>query len=353
VSIYYKRLDITTLDANGGRVIPVGGGLHVVERPGFEYNPNFAIIAGPDGFREDKISNDDWTPMASIQYLLGESAWLDQGSFYLTYSEGFLSGGLSESPTGGLEPFEPEEVTNYELGFKLDLMQRRLRLNGALFYTDYKNRQLTTLVINPEVGSPSSATINAAKSTIQGFELESTWLPTDNLMIGFNATITDGDIKEFMDEQLTIADPSVPVAADCVRANLTVLQVDACPNDRSAENLPRLAKQSYLLSAQYNLETAYGTFSPRVQASWKFDMEFCFDALSCTTGLWLEDKQFELSARLGWVSRDERWVGSLFGTNLTNEDYINGGIALVESSGTGGFGVAPPRMYGAELQYRF
>ncbi|PLW81957.1 hypothetical protein CWI75_12740 [Kineobactrum sediminis] len=345
------EIDTSTLDANGGPVTPLGGGLFVVQRPGFEYNPAFGFDVA--GERQRKVSNSDITPMASIQYLIEGNTWIDQGSLYLTYSEGFLSGGLSESPTGELERFEPEEVESWEFGFKLDLLDRRLRLNGAFFYTDYTNRQLTTLVINPEVQSPSPATINAAESVIKGFELESTWLATDNLVIGFNATITDGDIKEFMDEQITIADTSVPAVPGCVRANLTILQVDSCPNDRSSENLPRLAEQTYLLSAQYNWETAYGVITPRIQASWKFDLEFCFDALSCTTGLWNEDKQYELSARVGWVSPDERWSGSLFGTNLTDEEYLNGGTALVESSGIGGFAVAPPRMYGMELEYRF
>lgn len=351
LSVQDYAIDTATLDANGGSAIPLGGGLYVVQRPDFEYNPAFLLQESE--VRQRKVSNSDVTPMASIQYLIGESDWLDQGSFYLTYSEGFLSGGLSESSTGELEQFEPEVVENIELGFKLDLLDRRLRLNGAFFHSDYTNRQLTTLVIDPAVNSPTPATINAASSTIKGFELESTWLATDNLVIGLNATFTDGEINEFMDEQITIADTSVPAAPGCVRADLSLLQVDSCPNDRSSENLPRLPEQSYLLSAQYSLETAWGTFLPRIQASWKFDMEFCFDAFSCTTGLWFEDEQFELSARVGWMSTDERWSASLYGTNLTNEDYINGGIALVESSGTGGFAVAPPRMYGAELQYRF
>ena len=344
-------VDPSTLDVNGGPATGLGGGLYAVQRPGFEYNPAFFLQE--EGVRQGKVSNNDITPMASIQYLIGESDWLDQGSLYLTYSEGFLSGGLSESSNGELERFEPEEVENIELGFKLDLLDRRLRLNGAFFYSDYTNRQLTTLVIDPEVNSPTPATINAASSTIKGFELESTWLATDNLVIGFNASFTDGEIKEFMDTQITIADTSVPPAADCVRANLSIIEVDSCPNDRSNENLPRLPEQSYLLSAQYMLDTAWGTFTPRIQASWKMDMEFCFDALSCATGLWFEDEQFELSARLGWMSMDERWTAALFGTNLTDEAYINGGTALVESTGTGGIAVAPPRMYGAELQYRF
>lgn len=344
-------IDPTTLDLNGGPVTPLGGGLYAVQRPSFEYNPDFGFTHVD--LAEGKTSNSDVTPMASLQYLIGESDWIDQGSLYLTYSEGFLSGGLSETPTGELEEFEPEEVENWELGFKLDLMDRRLRVNGALFSTDYKNRQLTTLVINPETSSPSGATINAAKSSIDGLELETNFLATDKLLLTFNMTLADGDIEEFDDTQIGIADTSMPPAPGCIRADLSLLQVDACPNDRSDENLPRLAEQTYLLAAQYTVETGIGTFLPRIQASWKMDMEFCFDSASCRSGLWFEDEQFELSARLTWISRDENWVGSLYGTNLTDEEYIVGGTALVESEGVGGVAYAPPRMYGAELEYRF
>ena len=109
----------------------MGGGLYSVSRPGFSYNPNydFQLEDAPDG----KVSNDDFTPMASIQYLMEEGEIIDTGSVYFTYAEGFLSGGLSEAPRGDLEEFEPEEVENWELGFKLDMLDRRLRVNGAVF----------------------------------------------------------------------------------------------------------------------------------------------------------------------------------------------------------------------------
>ncbi len=343
--------DPATLDANGGPAIPVGGGLYAVQRPDFVFNPNFAFIE--NDIASDKVDNSDVTPMASLQYMIDEIGWIDQGSLYVTYSEGFLSGGLSEAPTGDLEEFEPEEVENWELGFKLDLADRRLRINGALFFTDYINRQLTTLVINPETNSPSGATINAAKSSIDGLELETTWLATDNLVLTFNMTLADGDIQEFDDTQILLADTSVAPGPGCTRSNLSLVVVDACPNDRSDENLPRLAEETYLLAAQYTLETSVGTFLPRVQASWKLDMDFCFDSSSCRSGLWYEDEQFELSARLTWISPGENWVGSIYGTNLTDEDYKVGGTALVESEGVGGIAYAPPRMYGAELEYRF
>ena len=52
-----------------------------------------------------------------------------------------------------------------------------------------------------------------------------------------------------------------------------------------------------------------------------------------------------------WLSNDGKWVGAIYGKNLTDEDYIIGGSALAENAGVGGFVANPPRMYGAELKY--
>jgi len=339
-----------TLDSNGGPVAPVGGGLYFVQRPGFTYNPDFSFEFLD--YTSNSTTNDDIAPMASVQYLIESVGWVDSGSLYLTYSEGFLSGGLSESSTGDLEVFEPEEVDNWELGVKLDMLGRRLRVNAALFHSDYSNRQLTTLKINPNTGSPAPETVNAKSSTIMGIELETNWLATPNLLLSFNMTLNDGEIETFDDEQLLLAtEPAVPDG--CTRTSLTIVLVDSCPNDRSDENLPRLPEQSYLLAAEYSWQSPVGMVVPRIQASWKLDIDFCFDSASCRTGQWLEDEQFDLSARVTWISADEKWVGALYGTNLTDEDYLVGGTALIESSGVGGYAVATPRMYGAELKYQF
>jgi len=340
-----------TLDANGGAVTPIANGLYSVDRSVFEYNPAFEY-----GFREsfdDSISNDDTNIMASLQYLIDANGWIDGGSAYLTYSEGFLSGGLSEAPTGRLETFEPEEVENWELGVKLDLFDRRFRVNAALFNSDYSNRQLTTIVINPEILSPAPATLNAAESTIRGIEFETTWLPSANWQIQFNATFNDGDIKEFDDILLTVAQPGTAPGAGCDRFDLTLIQIDSCANDRSGENLPRLPEATYFLAVQYTWDSPFGLITPRVQAMVKQDIEYCFDASSCASGLWLEDEQFDVGARINWISRDGKWTGALFGTNLTDEDYIVGGVAIVDSAGIGGWNAANPRMYGAELRYSF
>ena len=87
--------------------------------------------------------------------------------------------------------------------------------------------------------------------------------------------------------------------------------------------------------------------------SYKEDIDFCFDAASCETGRWLEDEQFLLDARISWVSPNERWVGAIYGNNLTDEDFIVGGTALVESQGVGGYAWNIQRSYGAEIEFRF
>jgi iron complex outermembrane receptor protein len=341
-----------TLDANGGLVLPAFTGAWVVDRSVFEYNPQFSF--GFSDFTKADVGDDDTSFMGSVQYLIDEAGAIDGGSVYLTYSEGFLSGGLSEAPSGDLDTFEPEEVENWELGIKLDLLDRRLRVNAALFNADYTNRQLTTLVINPRTQSPAPDTINAAKSTIRGLELETTWLATDKLELTFNATFNDSDIDEFDDIQLRTVERGSEPAPECFsRTDLAFVVVDECHKDRSNENLPRLPEETYFLAAQYSLETAAGTFIPRIQASYKKDIDYCFDATSCETGMWLEDEQFDLSARLTWISSDGNWIGAVYGSNLTEETNIVGGTALTESAGVGGYAYTAPRMYGAELKYSF
>jgi iron complex outermembrane receptor protein len=340
-----------TLDKNGGFVVPVFNGAWAVDRSVFEYNPEFSYALNDR--TDESVSDSDTSYMASIQYLIDEWRWINTGSVYLTYSQGFLSGGLSEAPSGKLETFEPEEVENWELGFKLDMFDRRVRVNGALFYSDYTDRQLTTIVVNPVTNSPAGATINADSSSIAGLELETTWLATANLEVSFNATFNDGDIDKYEDSQITIADPAVAPAEGCVRTDLSLIMVDQCPNDRSNENLPRLPEETYFLALQYTLQSEWGTFIPRIQGSLKKDVDYCFDSLSCDTGLWLEDEQYDLSARVTWLSSDGKWMGAIWGSNLTDEDHLVGGTALVESAGVGGTAAAAPLMYGADLKYSF
>ena len=368
-------LDPNTLSTVPGPVIPVGAGVFLLPEAG-SYNTAY-------GFREDLAeetrgseSATEFTPMASIQYLWEGNGFVNSGTAYFTFSQGFLSGGLSEAPraspdldgdgltddTDGdgipngadFDRFVPEEVTNFELGVKLDAWDNRLRMNAALFYTDYDNRQLTTIVINPVTNSPAGATFNAKSSSITGFELETTILPFGQMEITLNASIYDGKIKEYEDIRLSLVD--VPAGQDCVADGIGVQIGPGCvlsqTIDRSDEDLARLPEKSLFLGMQYRFKGDFGTIVPRIQLSKKYNVEHCFERGSCESGFWNTDET-DLSARLSWISPSENYRISLYGTNLTDTRDIIGGQPLVDSYGFGGITFNAPRMYGAELQVSF
>ena len=68
----------------------------------------------------------------------------DDAMIYGTYSKGYRSGGVNgrvDELASATTPYDPETVDSYELGFKSEWMDQRLRLNGALFYMEYEDKQ--------------------------------------------------------------------------------------------------------------------------------------------------------------------------------------------------------------------
>jgi iron complex outermembrane receptor protein len=123
--------------------------------------------------------------------------WSDQLMTYASIATGYMGGGVNPRPFFGpsagecdapgyvapapcdqIKPFNPETLTTYELGFKADLLDRRLRLNGAFFYNKF-NDIILTLSACPSV--PCLQPRNVGKADVKGFELEMTAHPTDGL----------------------------------------------------------------------------------------------------------------------------------------------------------------------------
>lgn len=100
---------------------------------------------------------------------------------YATYSEGFRPGllnrpGGATNGQGFTVPFELEtdEVQNYELGWKLDLIDGQLRFNGSAFYVDITNLQTT--IFDPSITNLFFSD-NAANAEIKGVEADFTVAP--------------------------------------------------------------------------------------------------------------------------------------------------------------------------------
>ncbi|MFC0306326.1 TonB-dependent receptor [Rhizorhabdus histidinilytica] len=137
-----------------------------------------------------KADVNKWTPMVNLSYQATRDFML-----YATYSQGFKSGGYTQRifpPEPSLPSFKPETVDSYEAGFKLMALDNRLRLNGAAFYTDYKDMQL--LVADATRVGPFIT--NAGKARIQGFELETNFAPGDGWRLNAAVGLTDAKFKQ-------------------------------------------------------------------------------------------------------------------------------------------------------------
>jgi iron complex outermembrane receptor protein len=114
--------------------------------------------------------SDSWSDVSQRFGL--EYQWSEDVMTYVTAAKGYKSGGFNGRARAEreLEPFEPEEMWSYEAGFKSEMLDNRLRINGAAFYNDYTDLQFTiSTVVN---GLQSVVVGNAAQAEVKGFELE-------------------------------------------------------------------------------------------------------------------------------------------------------------------------------------
>jgi outer membrane receptor protein involved in Fe transport len=131
---------------------------------------------------------------------------------YATYSEGFRPGGINRR--GTLPPYAADFLTNYELGWKSEWANGRLRWNGALFYEEWEDFQFAFLGL-----SGLTEIQNAGAAEITGIETDLTWIPIDGLHITAAATwleteLTSADIAD------TVAGTRLPVSPD-LKADVT------------------------------------------------------------------------------------------------------------------------------------
>lgn len=231
------------------------------------------------------------TPYASLSFDVAENFLT-----YISYSRGYKSGGYEQRvapPPAPAPRFLPEFADVYEFGFKSTIFGGSMRFNGAVFYTDYKDMQIS-------LTDGSAPTIsNAGDATIQGFELEAAWLPSPALRI-------DAALG-YLDAGYDSVHP---------RAIASGVRLD---ND-----LPNVADLNFSLSASYEFGLVNGgALTPRVDFSYR--SEVANDAAN--TPELKQDAVNLLNASLAYTSPGERWSLVVAGRNLLDEEYLVTGLA--------------------------
>jgi len=137
--------------------------------------------------------DDDWsnfTPAVTVQYDLS-----DDTNLYAKIASGYKAGGFNLRQADFTQSYDEETLVSYEMGWKTELLDKRLRWNGAIFYSDYDDMQLDILL--PNQPSPIvTQTQNAGTAEIMGLETELSFLLTDTLRVDLSYGYLDSEIKQ-------------------------------------------------------------------------------------------------------------------------------------------------------------
>ncbi len=134
-----------------------------------------------------------------------------QAMMYATLSSGFRPGGVNRVHTR--PSYEPDYLTNFEAGWKTEWFNRRLRVNGAVFYERWRNAQFT-------VTGPTfvAELLNAGGARVKGVETSVEWAATSALSLSAAFTALDARLTQnacvFASPSYTCTEPLVVQNAD-------------------------------------------------------------------------------------------------------------------------------------------
>lgn len=243
----------------------------------------------------DSNSWNAWTPRIGLEWKPSEDLLL-----YANWSQGVRSGGYnvrSTSNTVPPGPYDPENQDAFEVGFKSDLMDRRLRFNGAAFFNTLTDLQRDIILVAtpPETGTVQVVR-NAVDADVYGAELEFQFAATDNLRIEGSTGYTG---VQYSNVRFDLSSDGVITGAD----------EDLQP--------PRFSPWIYSIGATYTWALTNGD-EVRAHADFGYrDPSFLNDANTVSVV-----RRNMLNADLSWSMARGVDV-SLYARNLLDEDWDN------------------------------
>ncbi len=204
------------------------------------------------------------------------------------YNSGGFAGGASSDPLQ-LQPFRSEQLYAYEAGIKTELLDRRLRINTAAFYYDYKDLQV--FIFDNSGVLPVQRKLNAGNAQIYGIETEITAQPVPAINLFLGASLMHSEYKNF-----------------------TALAADYSGN--RLVSAPMFALSGGATFTQGLGDK--GSIRARVDGSYQSKIFLTPSNIAS----YRVDAYGMLNARLSWLTPDERYEFALWGKNITGTRYI-------------------------------
>jgi iron complex outermembrane receptor protein len=274
------------------------------------------------------------TPMVSFTRHLEGGDRMDSGMMYFLVSTGWLTGGfnshvnINDPATLAFRSFDPEELTNYETGFKASFAGGKVQMNSSVFFMDYENRQVSVTI--PSLGTTQRQ--NAGQSELYGFEYELSTRPWQNGVIRADVGYLHNSWKEYLNNGVDLSDQVIDDNTPDWKANLMV---------------------------QHTFTLGSGaTFTPMVgmyyQSEYDYrpnQLPFAGQPMSGPGSKCFQDAYTKTRARLTYEAPAGKYQASLFGTNITDERIID--ACGLNNNTWGTLRYEPPVRWGVEFVGRW
>ena len=261
-----------------------------------------------DGFYNDTSANfSKTTPMITL------TRNMENGMVYGLISQGFLSGAFNDELNTNLVPelaplltYQPETVTNFEVGYKAQFADGRVQIAGAVFLMDYEDKQEQVNIDNADGrfgGDPQiGITTNAATVDITGLEFELRASPWDGGFVSLDLSHLNAEYGAFQS-----FDPDAP-GGFIDQSNLTIA-------DYAAE-------WTINASIEHQFQLGNGaTLTPQLGMYWQDDYDFEGGLTDGAQSVCLTPAYSKFRGRVTYVPADGAWQASLYGQNITDEVY--------------------------------
>lgn len=279
----------------------------------------------------DSATVDETNVLLNLAYDLNENMMI-----YGQFANGFRDGGWPVRFPGlpaGIPPldtvgFGPESVDSFELGLKTTLLEGRVRLNAAIFSSNYEDMQIQ--FSDPALnGAPNTS--NLGESKIQGLEAELNWLATDNLRFDFSLGYLDAELD-------SIIGGSLPTGADNTATTIT-----------TSNELPYTPEIQFAAGLNYSIDLASGAYiNTRIDWIYTDDQFYTIENSPRNA----QDAYSLINAKVSFVTEDRGWDLALGARNLTDEEYST--IGRTQSDSASAFAsVARPREVYVQAIRRF
>jgi iron complex outermembrane receptor protein len=266
-----------------------------------------------------------FTPKASLAFKPDSDTTL-----YASYSQGFKGGGFDPRGVGVNAPvgvsqadflsFKPEKVDSYEVGFKANLLDRRIYIATAAFWMDYTDVQIPGSVAC-RVGAVDTfcgVVSNAGKARMRGFEFEgrAKLIDNDNGKLTLSGSVGYIDAK-YLSYITNVASVPTEVA-----------------QFRHVQNTPAWSGRA---SLDYAMNLGEGTLTVGGGMSFK-SKTFQFEIANP----YLDQPAYQLyDASLVYRAPGGRWTLGLYGKNLTDKRYRTSGYTFMAANALTGDLVTP------------